>query len=207
MRIQVLFLSLLLFASAGCANQAYVTVNGFLDTTKISEIPNSTSIGVFENPNTNNPIFEKEVAAKIRKLLCAKGYNTTTNTPKYCLFFDYGVDSGRTVTKSIPIYEPGGTATVNTFGNYGNSSFSTVQMPGHTTYVPHSETLYTRWLVLKLFVRTDYNRANDTNPVWIGEITSSGRNSDLREMINYMLVVAFEHLGENTTTRVGEYIS
>ncbi len=35
-------------------------------------------------------------------------------------------------------------------------------------------------------------------PVWIGEIENDGNNPDLREVIDYLIIAGFEHLGENT---------
>tara|TARA_B100001964_G_C14103475_1_gene540432 strand:+ start:92 stop:976 length:885 start_codon:yes stop_codon:yes gene_type:complete len=35
-------------------------------------------------------------------------------------------------------------------------------------------------------------------PIWIGEVENNGNNPDLREVINYLIIAGFEHLGEST---------
>ena len=89
---------------------------------------------------------------------------------------------------------------MNTFSSYGGSSYSTIQTPGYTTYIPYSYTVFTRQLKLFLFDNSVMERKVD--PLWIGTITSTGTSSDLREVINYMLVCAFDHFEENTKKRI-----
>jgi len=35
-------------------------------------------------------------------------------------------------------------------------------------------------------------------PIWVGETISSGSSSDLRKVIDYLIVATFEHLGIDT---------
>ena len=196
----------LVFVGLGCGTPYRVSVNGFSVTGDALKIPQASSIFVLQNNNAQNPIFEREIGLKIQKLLNTKGYSIGTETANYYLLFEYGIDSGRTFTGSKPIYHPGGTATMQTFGSYGESSFSTIQTPGHATYVPYSEVVYTRWLALKLIDGNAYRSAQKVDPSWIGEVRSSGTSSDLRKVINYMLVAAFKHFGENTGEQVDEVI-
>ncbi len=99
------------------------------------------------------------------------------------------------MTDALPMYQAGGT-----FNSYGGFPYSTIRTPGYTTYVPYSYTVYTRWLKLSLFDSSFIEHKVD--PLWIGTITSSGRSSDLREVLNYMLVCAFDHFGENTKKQI-----
>jgi len=191
-----LVLPLISFCS-GCGTYYRIGLNGYSASGVDLQLPQTSSISVVADSNVPNPLFEKEIANKIQKLLNEKGYaQAFTDRANFYLFFEYGIDSGKTKTGAMPMYHVGGTATVNTFNSYGGSSYSTIQTPGYTTYVPYSHTDYTRWLKLSLFDSSLTERKSD--PIWIGTITSSGRNSDLREVINYMLVYAFDHFGENT---------
>ena len=195
-------LFILLCLSTGCT-RIQVGVNGFTPTGTTLQLPPYSSIVVFEDPNTQNPIFEKEIAGKIQKLLNSKGYATSTfEKANFYLLFQYAIDSGRTTTGALPMYHTGGTATVNTINSSGGYSYSTVQMPGYTSYMPYSRTTYTRWLVLRLIDGKKFQETQKIEPVWIGEITSFGSSSDLRSIVNYLLVAAFEHFGENTKRRV-----
>ena len=61
--------------------------------------------------------------------------------------------------------------------------------------------------MLRLFDGDAYRSSKKAEPLWIGEIASAGMDSDLRELINYMLIVGFEHFGRDTGRRVSEVIS
>jgi len=150
---------------------------------------------VVTDSNAPNPFLEKEIGMKIQKLLNAKGYNTGTEQTSYYLLFDYGIDSGRTVTDTIPIYHPS--------GYYKDPPFFA---PGYTTYLPYSEVIYTRWLVLRLVDGRVYRSSQEVKPLWIGEVTSAGSSSDLRRVVNYMLIAAFEYFGKDTGRQVNEVI-
>jgi len=199
-----LFVLPLICLSTGCT-RFEVRVNGFTPTGTALQLPPHSSIAVAEDPNAQNPIFEKEIAGKIQKLLNSKGYATPPfEKANFYLTFQYGIDSGRTVTGAMPMYHAGGTATASTFHSGGGYSYSTIQTPGYTTYMPYSRTAYARGLVLYLIDAKKYQETQKIEHVWIGEVVSSGSSSDLRHVINYMLVAAFEHFGENTNKRIRE---
>lgn len=60
---------------------------------------------------------------------------------------------------------------------------------------------------MKMFDNKAYGASKKVKPLWIGEIASVGLDSDLRELMNYMLIVGFEYFGEDTGRRVSEVIS
>ena len=183
--------------SLGCVASHNVGVNGYSSTGQTLQIPHASSISVVVDSNAPNPILEKEVRMKIEKLLTQKGYSIGTDKANYYLLFDYGIDSGRTVTDFIPIYHPSA---------YSEYRFSRVHMHAYTSYVPYSAVVYTRWLTLKLIDGKAYGILQKAEPLWIGEVTSAGASPDLREIINYMLIAAFEHFGEDTGRQVIEVI-
>ena len=194
----------LMFLGLGCATRYNVGVNGFSATGTTLKIPQVSSIYTVKDSNAPNPIFEREVATKIQKLVNSKGYAVgAENKANYYLLFEYGIDSGQTVFSRAAVHHPGGRATATSFG----LSWSHIDTPGYTTYVPYPRTVYTCWLVLKLTDGNSYRSSQKTEPLWIGEITSTGPSSDLREVINYMLIPAFEHFGENTGKRLNKVVS
>ena len=186
-----------MFLSLGCATSYSVAVNGYSATGQVVRIPEGASISVVTDSNVPNPILKKEIAAKIGKLLAVQGYNTGTGKPSYYLHFDYGIDAGRTVTDVIPIYYP---------AFYRPYPYASVRWYGYTTYMPYSEVIHTRWLTLKLIDGEAYKISKSAEPVWIGEVASAGMSSDLREMINYMLIAAFEHFAQDTQRQITEII-
>jgi hypothetical protein len=197
MRLYILVLPLMCL-SAGCGISYSVSVNGYSATGQGLHISKGASIAVVTDSNVPNPILKKEVGEKVEKLLAEKGYRLTQDNPDYYLLFDYGIDAGRTVTDITPIHRP------ILYDPYPYTGF---YPHGYTTYVAQSEIVHTRWLILKLIKGKAYDASKKTEPVWIGEITSAGTSSDLRELLNYMLVVAFEHFVEDTKRQLTTAIS
>ena len=185
----------------GCGASYRVEINGYSTPGQSLQIPNAASITVVTDGNAPNPILEKEVATKIEKLLSENGYRVGQallpsggqEKADFYLLFDYGIDAGRTVTDAVPIYHP---------MFYDEYPFSGFYWHGYTTYMPYSEVLHTRWLILKLIEGRAYSASKNAEPAWIGEVTSVGTSSDLRELLNYMLVAAFEHFAEDTRRQI-----
>jgi len=185
----------LICLSLGCAVSFNVGVNGYSSSGQALQIQQESSIYVVADSNATNPILKKEIGMKIQKLLNKKGYSIGTDNANYYLLFDYGMNSGQTVTDTIGIYHPGVYCEYLSSGIYRHS---------YTTYVPYSTVVYTRWLVLRLIDGEAYRASQKAKPLWIGEVMSAGPSSDLRELINYMLIAAFEHFGEDTGKRVNK---
>lgn len=186
----------MMFLSLGCMASYNVGVDGYSSTGQSLDIPDGSSIAVITQRDVPNPIFQKEVGIKIRQLLTERGYTSDANQPDYYLLFDYGIDSGRSVTDAIPLHHPT-YYDERGFWDYGY---------GYTTYIPYSSVIYTRWLVLKLIEGKAYAKSKQAEPLWICEVASSGASSDLREVISYMLIAAFEHFGRDTGRQIVEVI-
>ncbi len=208
MKIYLLALVTICFC-VGCEASYRVEINGYSTAGQSLQIPDAASIAVVTDSNAPNPILEKEVAAKIEKLLAENGFRVegvppsnrgqdARDTTDFYLLFDYGIDAGQTVTDAVPVYHP---------MIYDDYPFSGFYWHGYTTYMPYSEVLHTRWLILKLIEGRAYRASKNAEPAWIGEITSVGTSSDLRELLNYMLVAAFEHFGQDTRRQISTAIS
>ncbi len=182
----------------GCGTSYNVGVNGYSSTGQSLRIPNRSSIRVVADSNVPNPILQREVMAKIQTLVKEKGYGVKADPADYHLLFSYGIDSGRAVTGVMPLWQS---------GFYCDYSYGHGHRHGYITHVPYSDVVYTRWLVLRLFDGEAYRASKETEPLWIGEIASAGMDSDLRELINYMLIVGFEHFGQDTGKMISEAIS
>jgi len=187
----------------GCGASYSVGVNGYSSTGQSLEIPSRSSIQIVADSNIPNPILQREVMAKIETLLKDQGYDVEADKPDYYLRFHYGIDSGRAVTGFIPLWHG---------GFYCDYSYGYGHRHSYVTHVPYSEVVYTRWLVLRLFDGDAYRASGDaaskeTEPLWIGEIASAGTGSDLRGLIDYMLIVGFEYFGQDTGRMISEVIS
>lgn len=182
----------------GCQASYNVGVNGYSSSGQALQIQPDSSIEVVADSNAPNPILEREVRLKIESLLTEKGYSIEADRADYYLLFNYGIDSGRAVTGAVPVWYSDG---------YYGYHYAYGHRHGYIAYAPYVEVVYTRWLVIKVIDGQAYRASKKADPLWIGEITSVGYESDLRELLNYMLIVGFEHFGQDTGRRIFEVIS
>jgi hypothetical protein len=191
---------ILLFVSicaTGCSTSYTVHVNGFLELDQ--PIKENASICVTVDPNSQNPIFDKEIKAKIEMLLKEHGYIPASDikVSDYRLAFQVGLNSHR-VTSYTPFYHP----YVGFHNRYwGNYDF------GYTRYVPYFETFYNQWLVMKVFAPEPGTAARNEKVVWIGEAMVGTDAADLRQVVNYLLVANFEYFGRDTERQMTLKIS
>ena len=181
-------LVIILICIAGCTTTYTVRVNGF---SEIDEpIKDKASICVTLDPNSQNPIFDKEIKAKIEMLLKSHDYIPAPNVEQadYRLAFQAGLDSHR-VSGYTPLYHPVG----GFYGRYwGDYQF------GYTSYIPYVDTLYDQWLVIKVFARDSTAASEAGQVVWIGEAVTGTGDADLRYVVDYLLVAGFEFFGADT---------
>jgi hypothetical protein len=190
---------------AGCSSVSTFTikVNGYTDPGRPGLIKPGGSFCVIENQEAKNPLLEKEIKGKITKLLEVRGYSATTfEKADYCLFFGYGMGEPRSVGVATPDYlgsigwgVGGGYGWGGGWGGWGGPSVS-VGIPWGGS--ADSATLYDRWLLIKVVEGSAYRTQKISRPVWVGEARSVGASSDLRLVLNYLLVADFKEFGKNT---------
>ncbi len=185
---------------SGCATYYSVRVNDYLYPTLASApIPAGATFFVLENKNEKNPILETEIKSKIETLLQNRGYKIGPyERADFYLSFTYSISSGKIISEIRPEYVPGETGVIQTYKPNGVTRTSIVTFPGYTTYVPYRVTVFTSTLTLNVLEAAVLRSNNESKIVWIGENSSTSQNPDLRDTINYLLVAAFEHFGENT---------
>lgn len=164
-----------------------VKVNGF--TGGSPAIHNEKKIFVFKNEKAINPLIEDEISGKIKIALKMKGYTPIEqwSDADYVLLFNYGIDQGNTHSSSYSY----GVTDLNIF---------TGQLEQNTKVGSRTDTVYNRQFLLRLFEAKGFSE--ESKPVWIGEVNSRGSNSDLRKVIDYLIVGAFEHFGIDTGKQI-----
>lgn len=174
--------------ATGCTTSYTIRVNGFSELDR--PIKEESSIYVVVDPNSQNPIFDKEIKARIEMLLESRGYVPALDVEKadYRLIFQVGLDS-HGVRSYTPFYHPYSGFYNRYWGNYDL---------GYTRYVPYFETFYDQWLVMKVFDTGPEDTSEDGKVVWIGEAMISTDAADLRQIVNYLLVASFEYFGKDT---------
>lgn len=182
---------ILLFVSicaTGCSTSYTVHVNGFLELDQ--PIKENASIYVAVDPNSQNPIFDKEIKAKIEMLLKQHG-NVPVSDVKlsdYRLAFKVGLESRRE-SGYTPLYHP----YVGFYDGYWRDYYF-----GYYGYAPYIDTYYDQWLVMKVFASSSETTGRTEQVIWIGEAMVDTYVSDLRRVVNYLLLAAIEYFGQDT---------
>lgn len=199
---------IIFFLCQGCVSYP-VRFNGYLspEASKSTLLAPGQSFFVLEEENPRNPLFSAEVRNKVGALLNEKGYRQgTAEDASFYVSFTYSINPG-VVSGLRPVSHPSETGAVNTFTEDGKVTTSYITFPGYTTYVPYKYTIYTSMLQLQALDAQQFRNTREKKVVWLGESFSTSTNPELRETINYLLVNAFEHFGENTKRGISSKIS
>jgi hypothetical protein len=189
---------------SGCSTAATFTikVNGYTDPGTPGLLKPGGTFCVMENQEAKNPLLEKEISGKITKLLETRGHTVTTfEKADYCLMFAYGMGEPRSVSSTAPDYY--GSVGWGVGGGYGWGGWGGWGGPSVVIGMPwggsaDSAILYDRWLLIKVVEGSAYRTQKTSPPVWVGEARSLGTSSDLRQVLNYLLVADFKEFGKNT---------
>ncbi len=188
----------LLFLGGCGAGRYAVQVNGYLDPGAPAAPAPGAALAVVENKEARNPLLEKEIAAKINRLLTARGYRLVPyEQADYYLFFLYGIGPPEAAAATGPPVSVGLGIGVGTW--HGGGGFIGLGTPyPYYPYAYPAEPVYGRWLTLKVVEAKPYRQSGQARAVWVGEARSAGTSSDLREVINALLLAAFQQFGKNT---------
>jgi hypothetical protein len=204
--------SLTIFALAaltgtGCA-RVHMSVNAYRSTSLPFPEPGAdTTIAVIAQTMPAEPLLTEEIKGKATAILKARGFALATeDKADYLLLCVASMDSGITDTEYAPVTSPGRYAYSHVRGRRGRGATVTTYIPGRTTYVPYSYTVYTKGLVLtclkKDLVRDraddEKGEANENATAWRCVTLSTGSESDLRWIVNHMLLTAFDRFGTDT---------
>ena len=193
----LLILGILGLAVSGCASvRTYqVQVNGYTEGAAPSLAPGA-SLFVLEDQKAQNPLLEKEIKAKVEFLLEKRGYVLAPyDRADFFLSFAYGMGTPQTVAVTGPTWGFGWG-----FGSgYCGPGVSTgIYWPNCGPYSTETQALYDRWLRLTVVEGKYYRDTGKSRTIWVGEARSTGTSSDLREVLNSLLIAAFEQIGQNT---------
>jgi hypothetical protein len=182
---------------SGCSTVSpySIRVNGYTNPGAPAPIKPGGFFCVIENKEAKNFLLEAEVKGKITKLLETRGYPVTTfDQADYYLLFAYGMGEPRRAGVAAPEYF--GSIGWGVGYGWGGPAFA-IGVP-YGTYGADTAALYDRWLLIKVVAGPAYRARQDAPPVWVGEARSVGASSDLRMVLNYLLVADFKEFGKNT---------
>lgn len=157
-------------------------------------------IYVDQNPEAENIMLEREVSLKIKRMLMNEGFNLTDRLEEaeVVINFSYGIGEPRIITSTGVIYQPGQRTTVK---NADGQVVARAQSSGTTQTVTRDQTVFDRYLILMAFDLDDISDDSIDGIIWQSITESSGRSSDLRKVLNYLIVATFEEFGINTGER------
>lgn len=193
--------------TTGCMTRYHVGVTSYLsDEVPFPPATKDTKIAVVAESDPDEPLLEKEVKRKIEYLVGQSGFSVgTLDNADYILSAFFAIDGGSTETGTAPVHHSGGVSTTHIYTSSGQWATGTTYHPGYTTYVPYSYTYFTRYLGVNLYERERWltSQSEDLSDAiaWRGTTISSGSSSDLRSVIDYLLVATFEEFGEDTGKR------
>ena len=125
------------------------------------------------------------------------------------MFFSYGIDSGKEVVSSYPIFGQTGTSssytsgTVTSYGNYATYSGTTYNTPtyGVVGSGVTSGTKYTRFLKVEL-LESPALAKGDIKKVYEAKVVSSGSSNQVAVVLPTMIKALFEDFpGKSGSTR------
>ncbi len=193
--------------AAGCGVYNYrVRVNGYTEPAAPAIHPGS-SFFVIANKDAKNPLLEREVQEKIEKLLQRQGYQPAPyEKAEYYLLFSYGLGGEAGATVVMPDYDTYAGFGIGT-GYWGR--YASIFVGPYFSFPLSGEAvaLYDRWLLIKVVDGNYYRDQGQFRTVWVGEARSTGASSDLRTILNYLLVADFKEFGKNTGKAVTLEIS
>jgi hypothetical protein len=191
--IFVVFIALTAF---GCAAASYqVRMNGYSDPAAPARFEPGATFFVMDNKETKNPLLDKEIKTKINTLLERRGFGTAPfEKAQYHLFFSYGIGSSEGARVSGPDYSVGVGLGYGYYAPHYGFSF----WPWYGYYPGYAEPLYDRWLRVNVVEGKHYRDTGQFRTVWVGETRSTGTSSDIREVINPLLIAAFSRFGQDT---------
>lgn len=165
------------------------------------------SVAVVAETTPREPLLEQEVGRKIEVLLTQRGYPVkSVGDAKYVLFAFFSVDSGNTATGTYNTYVPGGTAYTNVQTSNGQWATAQTQLPGQNVQRSYNYTYFRRYLGVTLYDKGRHAvstaEAKDDAVVWRATTTSAGGSSDLRSVIDYLLLTTFDLYGIDTGKQV-----
>lgn len=164
-----------LLTLAGCAESYSVSIDGFAET--VNPVPANARMYVVADPNSENPLFDKEIKAKIVKLLESRGFQPADDpASEYRLAFHFGMRSR--LVEDVEFVSGNGL-----MGRHG-----VVVNGGY--YAPYVRNIWDEMLRIKVF--------RDNTVIWVGEAVTSKYYADKRQAVDYLLVGAFEFFGQNT---------
>ncbi|MBI5762696.1 MAG: hypothetical protein HZA51_04140 [Planctomycetes bacterium] len=166
------------------------------------------TIGVIARTNPPEPLLERELASKISRLLEQREYRIAEpDKADFVLVADAAIDDGTPGIEYRPVTAGPEYYRTYAYDRRGRMTVVNSRIGPRTYYVPQSYTDYTKGLGLTLAKRSllpattqplDMDPHSGNSVAWRCIASASGPESDLRWIVNHLLVASFKYLGRDT---------
>ena len=185
----------------GCRSAYKVHVNTL---SGMRPIPEAARLELISTDSTGG-LLQQEVGMKMAYLLTKEGYDITgLYEPDYFILYKFGLDS-RDEAYTKYVYSSSGSSP-SSGGSTGSagSDFASGVIAGVSDALSNRKpvesvrTVNERWLSLLAIDARAYSQTGEFKQVWECKTLSAGESSDLRYIINYMLIPSIENFGRDT---------
>ena len=193
-----------------CARQIHITHNSFANTRSIPQgFPMQTSFTV-EPISNKDPMLCSEIAHKIEHILQNKGYCIEDELDtRYYVLFDYQMERSKK-TVNVEKYIPGETITSygSVFDRKGAKVYQEETLTaGKFVTVPEVRTFFTKSILIQVYDARSYREHTKSTPLWQGSAACCDENDDLRDALDYLLVISLKYFGKNTQKTIETTVS
>lgn len=154
-------------------------------------------------------------ANKVKEQLLAKGFvEAPADKAEVVVFIEYGIDDGKEVISSYPIWGQTGVASSTTYGNvtaYGNTgrySGTTYNTPSYGVVGSgtSSDTVYKRYFKLEMIDNKNYLATKKLKNIYEAKVVSVGSTNSLTKIMPYMIRSLFDEFpGDSGTSKEKTY--
>jgi hypothetical protein len=197
----------------GCATRFQSRINTYLShDLPFPSTEQNVRVAVVAEADPDEPLLEREVTRKVEHLLRERGYAVgSLEETDYVLLASFAIDSGNTVSGTYDVSVPGETVRTHYYTRRGWRGTRITRLHWRREQRFYSYTIFTCFLGMTLYDHPRYLAADqehrDQAIVWQSTTMSSGSSSDLRSVIDYLLVATFEYFGQDTGKQVREALS
>ncbi len=202
-----LIIVFLLLSLTGCAGLVKSNIAVFHE---LPEAYPGTTYATLPLKDQEGSLEHKAYAQLLKQELNARGFREVPiDQAEVVVVLLYGIDTGRELIYSIPIFGQTGVSssttsgTVHSYGSYGTYSGTTTYMPtyGIVGAAPVSQTQYTRFLKLDILDKKALSEQN-IKKLYEAKVISRGRTGQISEILPTMMKALFEEFpGKSGRTR------
>lgn len=200
--------SLLLILLSGCASFVETRVSAFHE---LGPSLTGETYALVPSKEQEASLEFQSYAKLVKQELVARGMKEVPfEKAKYAVFMFYGIDNGKQIVSSYPIFGQTGvsssytTGTVNTYGNTASYSGTTYNTPtyGVVGSGTTTDTVFTRYLNIDI-VDIEKSGNGKVQKAYEGKAVSSGSNGQLSTVMPAIIKGVFEDFpGKSGSSRI-----